>query len=64
MSRICKVTIDRINKAVRLNSKLMQWTNIDQVLNWFNGLDKQAYTFFNFDAVDILLLARNWLQNH
>ena len=52
VGRICKVKIDRINKAVRLKSKLMQWTNTDQVLNWFTSLDKQAHSFFKFDVVD------------
>ena len=44
--RICKVKIDRINKAVCLKSKLMQWTNTDQVLGWFIGLEEQKYSFF------------------
>ena len=30
----------------------MQWTNTDQVLNWFTSLDKQAHSFFKFDVVD------------
>ena len=41
IGRIYKVKIDRINKAVRLKSKLMQWTNTDQVLSWFIGLEEQ-----------------------
>ena len=49
---ICKVKIDCINKAVRLKSKLMQWTNTDQVLSWFIGLEEQKYSFFKFDVVD------------
>ena len=52
VGRICKVKIDRINKAVRLKSKLMQWTNTDQVLSWFIGLEEQKYSFFKFDVVD------------
>ena len=52
IGRICKVKIDCINKAVRLKSKLMQWTDTDQVLNWFTGLEKQTYSFFKFDVVD------------
>ena len=46
VGRICKVKIDRINKAVCLKSKLMQWTTTDQVLKWFTSLDKQAYRCF------------------
>ena len=30
----------------------MQWTDTDQVLNWFTGLEKQTYSFFKFDVVD------------
>ena len=30
----------------------MQWTNTDQVLSWFIGLDKETYSFFKFDVVD------------
>ena len=53
MGIICKVKIDYINKAVRLKSKLMQWTNTDQVLNWFTSLDRQAYSCFSkFDVAD------------
>ena len=52
IGRICKIKIDRINKAVRLKSKLMQWTNTDQVLSWFIGLEEQKYSFFKFDVVD------------
>ena len=52
VGRIVKVRIDCINKAVRLKSKLMQWTDTDQVLNWFTGLEKQTYSFFKFDVVD------------
>ena len=52
VGRIVKVKIDCINKAVRLKSKLMQWTDTDQVLNWFTGLEKQTYSFFKFDVVD------------
>ena len=52
VGRICKVKIDRINKVVRLKSRLMQWTNTDQVLSWFIGLDKETYSFFKFDVVD------------
>merc|ERR1712240_404487 len=52
VGRIVKVKIDCINKAVRLKSKLMQWTNTNQVLNWFTGLEKQTYSFFKFDVVD------------
>ena len=40
VSQIVKVRIDCINKAVRLKSKLMQWTDTDQVLNWFTGFEK------------------------
>ena len=42
IGHICKVKIDRINK-----SKLMQWTNTDQVLSWFVGFKEQKYSFFN-----------------
>ena len=52
VGRICKVNIDRINKPVRLKSKLMRWTNTDQVLSWFIGLEEQKYNFFKFDMVD------------
>ena len=41
IGRICKVKIDRINKAVHLKSKLMQWTNTDQVSSFFIGLEEQ-----------------------
>ena len=37
---------------MRLKSKLMKWTDTDQVLNWFTGLKKQKYSFFKFDVVD------------
>ena len=50
--RICKVKIDRINKVVRSKSKLMQWTNSDQVLSWFIGLDKEVYSYLKFNVVD------------
>ena len=30
----------------------MQWTNTDQVLSWFIGLDKETYSFFKFDVFD------------
>ena len=53
VSRIVKVKIDCINKDVRLKSKLMQWTDTDQVLNWFTSFENQTYRFFNFDVVDL-----------
>ena len=43
----CKVKIDCINKVVSSKSKLMQWTNTDQVLSWFIGLDKETLAFSN-----------------
>ena len=52
MRHICKVKIDSINKAVRSKSKLLLLTNTDQVLNWFIGLVKEAYSFFKFDMID------------
>ena len=30
----------------------MQWTDTDQVFNWFSGLENQTYSFFNFDVVN------------
>ena len=30
----------------------MQWTNTDQVLSWFIGLDKETYSFLKFDVID------------
>ena len=52
VGRICKVKIDRINKVVLSKSRLIQWTNTNQVLDWFIDLDKETYIFFKLDVVD------------
>ena len=56
--RTCKVKNEYINKAVRLKSKLVQWTNTDQVLNLFIGNQKQ-YSFLSLMwSIFIFLLAK------
>ena len=52
MGRIFKVKIDLNNKAVHSKSKLMQWTDTDQVISWLIGLDKETYSYSNFDVID------------
>ena len=52
MGRIFKVKIDLNNNTVHSKSKLMQWTDTDQVISWLIGLDKETYSYSNFDVID------------
>ena len=59
VGRIVKFRIDCINKAVCLKPKLVQWTDTDQLLNWFTGLEKQTYSFLNLMWLMFILLSIN-----
>ena len=52
VGKVSKVILDRINKTIRLETGLNQWTNTDQVLDWFSNLDESKYQLMKFDVVE------------
>ena len=51
--RISKKIIEQINKTIRNKTKFLQWTDTQEVIDWFNGLkDKRNLKFIKFDVVD------------
>ena len=52
VGRISKVKLDEINKAIRSKTKALQWTNTDQMLEWFSGLDNTKFSLMKFDVVE------------
>ena len=52
VGKISKVKLDEINKAIRLKTKLLQWTNTDQMLEWFSRIDGKKCSLMKFDVVE------------
>ena len=50
LGKVSKITIENINKKVRAETRVNQWHNTDDVINWFNNIkNKQNCTFVQFD---------------
>ena len=49
---ISKKIIEKINKQIRQSTNLIQWTNTDQVISWFEKLDHGKQQFLKFDVKD------------
>ena len=49
---ISKQIIERINSSIRKLKLYTQWTNTDQVLEWFKALPNRRYQFLKFDIVE------------
>ena len=50
LGKVSKITIENINKKVRAETRVSQWHNTDDVINWFNNIkNKQNCTFVQFD---------------
>ena len=49
---ISKKIISNINNTIRNMTNLIQWTNTDQVINWFNKVERGKYQFIKFDVVE------------
>lgn len=71
MGRVSKIILAEINKSTRKNTKVNQWTNTVEVLNWFSKIpDKKTHTFIMFDIVEfypsiskeLLTEAINWAK--
>lgn len=53
LAKVSKTILDKINKAVREKTGLIQWRNSCEVIDWFNGIkDKSKKAFVNFDIVE------------
>jgi len=51
IGKISKSFLDQINRAVIDHSKVNQWKNTAQVIQWFKDMkDKERSTFLNFDV--------------
>ena len=50
IGRISKITLDKINVAIKRKLKFNQWRNIKEVIDWFVSIDeKPLYKFRQFD---------------
>ena len=50
IGRISKITLDKINVAIKSKLKFNQWRNIKEVIDWFVGIDeKPLYKFLQFN---------------
>lgn len=53
IGRISKIIIENINKAIMNKSKLNQWKNTNDVIQWYNKLtDKKQSSFICFDICE------------
>ena len=52
VGKVAKHILDNINKVTRERTNLNQWTNTDQVLSWFEKLERGKYSFLKMDVVD------------
>ncbi len=52
LGKISKLILENINKQVRQKTRFMQWTNSEEVIEWFKGLEKDKYEFIKFDVVE------------
>ena len=52
VGRISKVVLDRVNKEIRTETGLNQWTDTDQMLKWFVGLNRGKFKLMKFDVVE------------
>ena len=53
IGRISKAILDRINKELRKTINVQQWSNTNDVIHWFNGLEnKSTGKFMVFDIKD------------
>ena len=52
MGKISKILLDDINKEIRRKTGLNQWTDTDQVLEWFTSLEVSKYKLLKFDVVE------------
>ena len=71
VGRISHIILSKIVKVVREKSKLNQWKNIYECINWYNIIpNKSNMTFIVFDIVDfypsiskeLLVKALNWAR--
>ena len=50
IGRISKITLDKINVAIKRKLKLNQWRNIKEVIDWFVSIDeKPLYKFLQLN---------------
>jgi len=50
LGKVSKVLLDNINRKVRDSSKVNQWHNTDEVVEWFENIeDKKSCIFVQFD---------------
>ncbi len=53
IGKACKGILDRINGSIREKSKLQQWKNTTEVINWFEQIaGKENKCFIKYDIVD------------
>ena len=51
IGKFSKNIVDKINKNTRNATKVNQWKNIKEVINWFNGIKRKLNcTFITFDV--------------
>ena len=50
LGKVSKVKLDNINEKVRISSKVNQWHNTNEVIEWFKNIkEKESCTFIQFD---------------
>ena len=52
VGKISKVILEDINKEIRRQTGLQQWTDTDQMLRWFTSLEKGKFNLMKFDVVE------------
>ena len=53
IAKVSKGILDRINLEIRRKSKLVQWKNSGEVINWYKKIkDKKTQCFVSFDIVE------------
>ena len=73
IGKIAKDLLENINHSVRTQTKLKQWRNTPEVINWFKSLqNKQSLKFIKFDVVNfypnitetLLINSLNWARQY
>ena len=53
IGQISKQHLEKINKIVRSKTGLKQWQNPDQVIDWFESIErKKSHSFIKFDVIN------------
>lgn len=53
IGKISKQILEKINYSIKQTTKLNQWKNTNEVIQWFNKIDnKSSYSFICFDIVE------------